>query len=312
MTATLARRAHVGGLGRAFPPVALLTATIAAVGVVLPEPSTAVQAVLVVAVVGALGIPHGAIDDLAAAAVAGHGARPDAGFRRRFARNYLLAMAGVLAVWLVAPAIALAAFLVLSIHHFGQSDLAALRLPRQLALQWSRGLFLVGLPLAAHAESVAPVIERLGGGDPARWGWLVDHPAPWSVLLVGQHVALGVILGREIDDRSVRRREAVTVAVLTAVFLATPPLVGFAVYFGLWHSLAHLRVLAGVLGVSSHGALARLVAPLTLVSVAGLALLVGVAVTLGRSEVVVPLVFVVVSMVTVPHMVVVERLWRAG
>ena len=31
-------------------------------------------------------------------------------------------------------------------------------------------------------------------------------------------------------------------------FLAADPLIGFAVYFGLWHSLAHLRVLGGLLG----------------------------------------------------------------
>lgn len=267
-----------------------------------------VSVAIVVVVVAGLGIPHGAVDHLVVEAIDG---QASARSRRRFMSRYLLAMVGTGLVWLVSPAVALAGFLLVSVHHFGQSDLAhlGLRGRRQLALQWSRGVFLVGLPLVAHPKAVAPVVERLGGGDPATWAWLVDHSWWWSALLVIQHLVVGAVSSRAVG-RTVVVREAVTVAVLTALFVIADPLIGFAVYFGLWHSLAHVRVLTDVLGKVSMRSFARLAAPLTALSLVGL-VAIGAAVTaLDRTDLLVPALFVVVSMVTVPHLVVVERLWR--
>ena len=229
-------------------------------------------------------------------------------------RNYVAAMAGVGLVWLVAAPLALVVFLLLSVHHFGQSDLAHLRVGgrRQLALQWSRGVFLVGLVLVAHVDTVAPIIGRLGGGDPASWPWLVEVWWLWCVVLVAQHLVIGAVISRQVDDRAAIGREALTVAVLAVLLLTVDPLLGFAVYFGLWHSLAHLLVLAGLLGTEPHPirSVARLAAPLTAISLVGLAAVSAVAALLGRTDLLVPIVVVFISMLTLPHMVIVERMWR--
>ncbi len=292
-----------------FRPVVATTILIAAVAALTTAPPAWFSATVVVAVVAVLGIPHGAVDHLVVEAIEGRSSG-----RWSFVRNYVLAMAGVGLVWLAAPPLALALFLVLSVHHFGQSDLAYLQLPRpnQLAVQWSRGLFLVGLPLVAHLPTVAPIVERLGGGDPASWTWLADRWWLWAALLVAQHIAVGLVAGRTTADPLTLRREAVSVAALTALFLTTDPLVGFAVYFGLWHSLAHLLVLADLLGTRPKPvrSVARLAAPLTAVSLVGLGVVAGGIALAGRTDLLVPVVFVFVSMVTVPHMVVVEKLWR--
>jgi beta-carotene 15,15'-dioxygenase len=267
--------------------------------------------VLVVVVIAVLGIPHGAVDHLVTEAIGDHDSET---WRWRFVRRYVLAMVGVGLVWLAAPPLALAGFLVLSVHHFGQSDLAYLRLSgrRQLVAQWSRGLFLVGSPIVAHLTAVAPVIDRLGGGDPSGWPWLADVWWLWWALLVVQHVVVGAAVARKVDDRRVVAREAVTVAALAALFLAADPLVSFAVYFGLWHSLAHLLVLAGVLGTESAPvrSVVRLAAPLSAVALAGLAVFAGGSMGAGRPDLLVPGALVFVSMLTLPHMFVVERLWR--
>ena len=120
------------------------------------------------------------------------------------------------------------------------------------------------------------------------------------------------MVAREVDDRSVVRREAMAVAVLAALLLTVDPLLGFAVYFGLWHSLAHLLVLAGLLGSEPRPirSVARLAAPLTAISLAGLAAVSAVALLLDRTDLIVPVVVVFISMLTVPHMVVVERMWQ--
>ena len=312
MTATLRRRPPVGGVQRSslFWPVVVGTAAIAAIATAAPPPGW-LSAVVVVAVIAVLGIPHGAVDHLAFETMEG---RRDRETRRRFVRGYLVAMAGVGLVWLVAAPAALAIFLAVSVHHFGQSDLAYLRLPgrRQLVLQWSRGLFLVGLPLVAHVATISPVIERLGGGDPASWWWLADFRWWWCAMLVVQHAVAGAVVAVGRCDREIVGREVVTVVALAALFLSVHPLVAFAVYFGLWHSLSHLLVLADLLGAGPKPlrSLARLAVPMTVVSFAGLGAMSAGAVLAGRPDLLLPAVFVFVSMLTMPHMVVVERLWR--
>lgn len=303
-----------------FGPVVAATLVVTAVAWMIGPDIGWWSAGVVLVVVALLGIPHGSLDHMVAFRLAGDRAGVRT-VRRRFVRDYLLLMAAAGLVWLVAPPVALAGFLAVSVHHFGQSDLAHLGLTgrRRLAVQWSRGLFLVALPLVVHLSTIAPLVERLGGGDPAEWTWLAERSGLLAALLVGQHVVVGAIAARDIDDIGVLRREALSVAVLTALFVFADPLVGFAVYFGLWHSTAHLLVLGNVLdGVSPTPMrpiaqllrTARRAAPLTALSLAGLGAVVIALVVAGRGDAVLPAVFVAVSVLTVPHMVVVERLWR--
>jgi Brp/Blh family beta-carotene 15,15'-monooxygenase len=302
--------------------VVAITALVAAAAMVTSSNDT-VSVAIVVFVIALFGIPHGAVDHLVAATFERTGpstsglARGAQVSQLRFHLLYVGAMAAYGLVWLAIPGVALAGFLLVSIHHFGQSDLAYLAMDRwyQLAIQLSRGLFLVGLVLVANLTTVAPVIERLGGFDPTLWPWLAGHTALWSTVLVGQHLVVGLVVAPRIGDWATIKREVITIISLTALLVAADPLIGFAVYFGLWHSLNHLNVLANVLGHRTTLAalrpmeLARLVAPRSAVSIAALAILVGGAQSLGQTELIVPITLVFVSMLTLPHMVVVERLW---
>ncbi len=229
-----------------FVSVLAVTALVALATVALP-PSDAASVTIVVLVIAFLGIPHGAVDHLVAVPPASVTPTPSARLPRspmdgallRFHVGYLAAMAAYGLVWLFSPGLALAGFLVLSVHHFGQSDLAYLRIEqrRQIAAQISRGLFLVAVPLVAHLATVAPVVERLGGVDPTSWSWLAGHTAAWCVFLIGQHIAVGLVVAAHIDGPSIIIREVVAVAALTALFVLADPLIGFAVYFGLWLSV---------------------------------------------------------------------------
>jgi Brp/Blh family beta-carotene 15,15'-monooxygenase len=312
MTTTLRRQSRTDRFQESglFWPVVAGTVGVTAVAAATSFPNW-VSIATVVTVIAVLGIPHGAVDHLVVERIDGP---HDRGSRARFVVAYVLAMAVVGLVWLAVPPLALVIFLALSVHHFGQSDLAYLRLsePSQLAIQWSRGLFLVGLPLVAHITSVAPVVERLGGGDPASWPWLSDLWWFWVALLVVQHTVVGVSIGSRMRDRAVIGREVVTVAALTLMFLTADPLIGFAVYFGLWHSVAHLLVLTDLLGNEPLPlrSVARLAAPLTAMSLAALAAVAVGAALIGRPDLLMPVALIFVSMLTLPHMVVVERLWR--
>lgn len=308
VTTALHRPAPVGGSTHHPIPRSVVATTLAVTALTaIWTPPGWLAAAVVVAVVAGLGIPHGAMDHLVAEAIDGDTSR------RRFVGRYLVTIAAAALVWLIAPPVALLAFLVSSIHHFGRSDLAHLDLPsrRQRTIEWSRGLFVVGTPLAAHVTTVAPVVDRLGGVDPASSSWPVDGWWLWCALLVAQHAVVVAAVAPQLAARGVLGREALTIVTLTPLFLITDPLIGFAVYFGLWHSLAHLRVVSELLGATpGPWPVARLAAPMTAVSLGGLGVVGAGAALAGRTDLVVPAIFVFVSVLTVPHMVVVERLWR--
>ncbi|MEM9514894.1 MAG: Brp/Blh family beta-carotene 15,15'-dioxygenase [Actinomycetota bacterium] len=288
-----------------FGAVVALTATATAIGLVVTVPAWLAAGVALTVIV-VLGIPHGALDYT----VALHRGAD----RRRFALGYSAAVMMMGLVWLAAPPVALAAFLVMSVHHFGQSDLAYLRLAgaRQSIIQGSRGILLVGVPLIAHLELVSPAVVQLGAPDPEEWGWLAGHQMAWCIALITQHVVVLLVCSRRMADSVVY--EATSLAALCALFIVADPLIGFAVYFGLWHAHSHLLVIAEQLGIATNPlrSTLRRAAPVSAIAVIAMALASGVVVIRSRPDLIVPTAFVALSMLTVPHLAVVERLWRSA
>lgn len=297
---------------RRITVLALVTVLLAAMSAQLtPGP---LSLAITITVVAGLGIPHGAADHLVAAA-----AWPSAADRRaaihRIDRRYVAAMAAFSVVWLLAPSLALATFLVLSVHHFGQSDLASITIPSpwRWALQWSRGTFLIGVPLLVHLDDAAPVLIRLGGDDLVASAGSADHRAVWVAVLIVSHLAV-LIAASSVLARSALIQQMIGVLALTVLFVAAEPLIGFAVYFGLWHSLPHLIALGRVLGTADDprpvASLARVLAPRWAIACGLLAAGTAAALLAGRADLVLPATVVLLSLLTLPHMVVVERMWR--
>ncbi|KAI8917334.1 beta-carotene 15,15'-dioxygenase-domain-containing protein [Entophlyctis helioformis] len=174
--------------------------------------------------------------------------------------TYLLIMAAWSLSWTIAPSLTLAAFLAVSAFHFGESDLdtidfAAAYPPAVApAVFASRGILLVGLTMASDPSISVPILTELVGHDcHASHPWL--YPA-----IVTQHVAV-------LHDSHARFPAASTVSapsarlwmcemcralLYVAVFRLTDPLMGFAVYFGLWHSLGSMAADIAFLKAGSH------------------------------------------------------------
>ncbi|PSQ80351.1 MAG: hypothetical protein BRD40_04575 [Bacteroidetes bacterium QS_1_65_9] len=274
------------------------------------------------------GMPHGAVDHLVAQRLFDLRGPRGAGL---FYGAYLAAAALYGLVWLVAPAGALALFLLMAAYHFGQADLAYLA-PRsrgaRTGLYLSRGAFVAGGAPAAHPQAVAPLVEAVGGFAPLEAApVLAEAPLIMLAGLAAQHaLVLAVRAGTEGSGRSLRwtGREACSLVLLTVLFGAAPPLVGFAVYFGLWHALGHVFVLlrffraAGAEGERSYpvtgAAFYRRAAAYTVLPLVGLAAFVGLTAPPGRTlppmlDALAAL-FVLISVLTLPHMLLVERLYR--
>ena len=297
----------------------VLAATLATIGISLAgwlSLSTSAFVILMVAVV-MTGIPHGAIDHVVAAKL--YGLSDSWRDQAKFYGFYLALMAAYGALWLVIPAWCLAAFLVMTMYHFGQADLAYWELPpvRARLAYLSRGLLLMGLPIAAFPEIVDPIFYAIGGIHILDWEPLTSQQTALLGGIVAQHVLLlgGLAAASDVDGPTEGGREALNTAVLSALFIGVHPLIAFAVYFGLWHSLGHILELIRFFRneggeVTTLSAFYQKAALYTIVSFVGLGLLYAATQSFGLEDQMIALLFILISVMTLPHMVIVERLYQ--
>jgi len=267
-----------------------------AIGAMPPVDLLALAAVVVI------GLPHGALDG----AIAMH-----LGFSRKpmiFMRFLLLyiAMAGlVVGVWMLAPTISLMLFLLISMLHFGAGDARhGAGWLRTVEIIAHGGLVIVGISQLHHPE-VDVIFGYLTGADTA----LVWQALDVMTVIVG--LATVICIGQGLWYRR-WRSTALELVALGVLFAMTPPLVGFAVYFCLVHSARHV---AGIIGSlrreMSRVALVNQAAILTVASwaVGGLALW-WFADQADPEPMLMRVIFIGLAALTVPHMILVDGIYR--
>ena len=249
-----------------------------------------------------IGLPHGALDG----AIAIH-----LGFSRRmilFIRFLLLyvGMAGlVIAAWIVAPALCLLGFLVISMIHFGAGD-------ARHGSGWVRGAEVLahgGLVVAGisqmHRSESDVIFAYLTGGDTM----LVWQGLDMLTVIVG--VSLVVCLAQALWHRR-WRGTALELGVLAVLFALTPPLVGFAVYFCCVHSARHVAaIMSGLRQHMSANAMLLQTLVFTVASwLAGAVAIWWFADMADPQPVILRVVFIGLAALTVPHMILVDGFYR--
>jgi beta-carotene 15,15'-dioxygenase len=192
--------------------------------------SNAAMAVVFIAVV--IGMPHGALDIV----IGPRMLRPAS-----FFGMYLALAATTVLVWLVAPLLSLVVFVGASWFHFARGDADH---HRQLgAVSTLVGIATsgcaLGLPLAMHSETVAPVVSDLLLG---RVALTPDQLAAVGLMITYPSVVAAIVAA----CASIQIRRYVVVSELVSIALVAAfvhPLVSFALYFALWHSPRHLIAL---------------------------------------------------------------------
>jgi Brp/Blh family beta-carotene 15,15'-monooxygenase len=243
-----------------------------------------------------LGVPHGALDPLFAKAL------PQVSSRASwlaFVILYLLLAALVVGLWWCLPAVFLIVFLAMSVLHFSGDLLAG----ATFFARFIYGGAVIVLPAIRHAAELDRLFSQLVGANAARpvvaalelmaWLWL-----PALVLVVLRSARRDCLLALEI------------LAVGLLALIATP-LLGFAVYFCFMHSPRHILRTQNYAGVTPR--------QLALVAVMPLLAVLGIAAAgwhlLPASpldERMLQLLFVLLAALTLPHMVLVERVRYAG
>ncbi len=215
-----------------------------------------------------LGIPHGALDFI----VARHNAEQQKGAYslNRFLFFYVGQSILFLMLW-IWPPIALTLFLIFSALHFGETDLQEFQLQPLIK---TIAVFLYGastfvLLLLGHHEELIGYIPEIGAFI-QRYdfiGWSIRHfDAIYQGTLFSSLILL-LIFSKKDENLFFR----VMVLVLVQYLVANLPfLIGFAFYFGLWHSLLSIQAIRQEAQFSTLDYMRRYITPQTMVF-AGLA-----------------------------------------
>jgi len=246
-----------------------------------------------------LGIPHGGNDFF-------YRKEKNTAGSIRFLSMYLGVMLLYLALWFVWPMLSLGLFLLISIHHFGQSNFNTNQIWSLDSVLW--GSWLVGFPVLKHSEEVFGVFATMLGQSESKVSGLghLNDPALLVVSIIFV-LMYGAVLYR--SHRSSWLSYLLQWFLVTVWYWFTPLLLGFVVVFCFWHALQSMQYQLDYVSVNYKQNRKKTLmgfVPFGLMALVGMGFLLrfDLESNLGFA-------FVLLSLVTLPHVVVMDGLYRS-
>ncbi|MEM6843909.1 MAG: Brp/Blh family beta-carotene 15,15'-dioxygenase [Bacteroidota bacterium] len=222
--------------------VAVITLAMVLSGLIFPEFLRETEVILFVLIIFVIGIPHGATDHLLD--------RYSKGKKfsyQSFFTTYIGLIILYAALWYFFPLLSLLLFIIISTYHFGQSQLLYLRMPPR---HWLRALSyllwgsytLCCIILLNWQESWKILDEIFPGLFSPLLSYVSATPYLLALLLLANVGLFTLFFLRRYMHRREFIGELLNLILIVALGYYTPLLVGFAIYFGLWHSLVSVRI----------------------------------------------------------------------
>ena len=278
----------------------------------LPLPSTGIL-VLSGILVGTIGLMHGATDHVLFMNSQGQSVRER--IPLRFFGQYLGILVLYGALWFLIPGLAFAAFIVVSCYHFGQTQLQYLGLsekswPKKLAYAlW--GLGVLNMIVFLNAPDSENLVYSV---FPQAWvTQLFGQDAFLIALLSGATCALVILATSRKSNRSQIVLELLEIVVIFLFSHFANLALSFALFFALWHSLRASQVQIDKLRRNEHFQVKDFIRhslPFTIISLFGIALLIGASQYLESQILPEMLSLIAISVLTMPHMVIYEQFYN--
>jgi beta-carotene 15,15'-dioxygenase len=271
--------------------------------------------ITVLASVFLIGIPHGAIDHIMAAEL--FGLNKTLKDHLLFYASYLIIMLAVGLLWYLLPVGGMILFLAISVYHFGQADMEDFLVKQKGSRIWhiTRGSLIIGLIVFADTTITYPIMTEAMNISPDIFTERMPD-SQLSVIAISSGYVLIMGMGAYFGYFNSIWRLTADSILLILVLLITGPLIGFALYFALWHSAGHINEMRDFF--KSRGknltvpGFYKKALPFTAVSIVGLGFLAGVNHAFGLDEQFLSLMFILISVLTLPHMVIVDRMYKEG
>jgi Brp/Blh family beta-carotene 15,15'-monooxygenase len=264
---------------------------IALLFILIPNLSIAVQFGIFGVILVLVGIPHGGIDHLI------HNPEIQPKGLIHFIIRYLLLMSAYGLLWWLLPVAALIAFLGMSAYHFGQShflEQGQLQ-PKEGLLYLLKGSFFLSVILFGDWEMTQEILSPI---------LTVSIPETYRLLSMGLLMACS-LLAHGWKNRSLNLGDALDYLVLVPILYFSPLLISFAVYFGFWHSLpsmlAEYKYLSQLPSFNSPLKFGKQLLPFSGISLVGITAILFVGLEFLDSSQLYLLFFVMISLISLPH-----------
>lgn len=258
-----------------------------------------------------LGIPHGAIDNVLYM-------RNNKVSNTKFIAVYLVFVGVNVVLWILIPGIAYLLFLLLSAYHFGQSQythyFARQQLPHQVFfLFW--GVSVLSGMIYLNIEEIYQIMNSYE--DFAVFSSLHQQDVMYWLFIVSTGLTvLSMFIFHIRKDLTLEAvfMEILILGLILLCFFLMPLMIGFTLYFVILHSFKVLREEYNYLNseniVTSVKGFVKLVAPFTLLSIIGIAMLFGLIYLEIWSLSYGYMLLIVISSITLPHVYVMNGFYN--
>jgi len=200
-----------------------------------------VQMVILLTLVILVGVPHGALDFLVDEQ---NKVALQQNFSiKKFVILYLFRLFSFALIWIF-PWVAFSIFMVFSIYHFGETDMAGLLKTKKKSgiLYVAYGAFILGVLLLVHLPQIKdtlPVIKNFVENSDLYL--LLEANRYLIIMALGFIFTVAIVYQKSIDNIEVTLPQLVRLIVLLAIITLLPLLMAFTFYFALWHSILSVR-----------------------------------------------------------------------
>lgn len=260
-----------------------------------------------------IGIPHGAIDHIMATEL--YGLKNSLKDHLLFYASYLFIMLIIAVLWIYTPVAGMSLFLLISIYHFGQADMEDFLNSSAPSYLWYilRGVLIIGLIVFSDPSTTYPIISEAVRMDPVAFEEFMPDASLFSLILLSLYSAFTLwgILQKHFKQNL---RFVADSILLAGLIVITGPLIGFAIYFALWHSIGHVNEMKEFFETKkkslSFAEFYKKATPFTLVSLLGLLMLYGINQFLQLDGEFITLMFILISVLTLPHLFIADKMYR--
>lgn len=203
------------------------------------DPKT--QMIALLALVFLVGVPHGALDFLVDEQ--NKVALQQKFSIKKFVSLYLFRLFAFALVWIF-PWVAFSIFMVFSIYHFGETDMAGMLKTKKRAaiLYFAYGSFILGVLLLVHLPQIKdtlPIIKEFV--ERSDLYALVEANRYLIIMALGFIFTVAIVYQKSIDNIVVTLPQLIRFIILLTIITLLPLLMAFAFYFALWHSILSVR-----------------------------------------------------------------------
>lgn len=296
--------------------VQLFTLIIIMVGLSKSEWLVSSSLMIALVLIVFIGIPHGANDHLLFFNLINKRIDEKSHKSTLFFASYIGLILLYVGCWYLFPTFSLGLFILISIYHFGQSNLFISPIESKFVKLISiflSGSFVLLTPIFAHIETALPVIQTLAKNPDL----LTITEASGNKLAISAGILMIIhwvilMLTKNINFKN-GLQEIINTFLLFGLFYYSPLWIGFAIYFTLWHAIPSIEDQINFFKTSranyNLGKYVREIFPFSVIALFGLFLAYKfsgdyISVNQGLS-----LLFTFIAIITLPHMIMMDLLY---